>query len=274
MSEDCMNGDLRHITVLEEAHNLLRRTSPEQAQESANLQGKSVEMIANSIAEMRTYGEGFIIADQSPGLMDMSVIRNTNTKIILRLPDEGDRQLVGKAAGLNDMQIEEIARLETGVAAIHQNSWLEPVLCKVGKFEDEKPLQFSAGTIKWLEDENDVIRKFIDTVYKEYKSSDSKSNNVFTPKEKEIIRKWYIELNVNDKVKHLFEFALNNEPISEKEKIVLMRYIVGNKLTKFTDVDDMNLEITKSLKGKYGIDSDTLRNINHLFMENIPKHIR
>ena len=60
--------------------------------------GKSVEMLANSIAEMRTFGEGFIIADQSPGLLDMSVIRNTNTKMILRLPDFSDRELVGKAS--------------------------------------------------------------------------------------------------------------------------------------------------------------------------------
>ena len=52
-----------------------------QSQEGANLQGKSVEMITNSIAEMRTYGEGFIIADQSPELLDEAVIRNTNTKI-------------------------------------------------------------------------------------------------------------------------------------------------------------------------------------------------
>ena len=39
-------------------------------------------MLANAIAEMRTYGEGFIIADQAPGLLDMAVIRNTNTKIM------------------------------------------------------------------------------------------------------------------------------------------------------------------------------------------------
>ena len=89
---------LRHVTVLEEAHNLLKRTSTEQSSESANLVGKSVEMLANAIAEMRTYGEGFIIADQAPGLLDASVIRNTNTKIIMRLPDEEDRKLVGKAA--------------------------------------------------------------------------------------------------------------------------------------------------------------------------------
>ena len=73
---------------------------------------------------MRTYGEGFIIADQAPGLLDMAVIRNTNTKIIMRLPDESDRQLVGKAAGLNDDQIVELAKLDTGVAAVYQNHWL------------------------------------------------------------------------------------------------------------------------------------------------------
>ena len=53
---------------------------------------------------MRTSGEGFIIADQAPGLLDMAAIRNTNTKIIMRLPDLEDRILVGKAASLNDDQ--------------------------------------------------------------------------------------------------------------------------------------------------------------------------
>lgn len=134
MSSGIMNAPLRHVTVLEEAHNLLKRTSTEQSQDSGNLQGKSVEMLTNSIAEMRTYGEGFIIADQAPALLDMAVIRNTNTKIIMRLPDQDDRELVGKAANLNDDQVIELAKLPCGVAAIYQNEWVEPVLCKVDKF--------------------------------------------------------------------------------------------------------------------------------------------
>lgn len=125
------NAPLKHVTVLEEAHNILKRTSIEQTAEGSNMQGKSVEMLANSIAEMRTYGEGFIIADQAPGLLDMSVIRNTNTKIILGLPDFEDRELVGRAAGLNEDQINELARLQTFVAAVYQNNWLEPVLCNI-----------------------------------------------------------------------------------------------------------------------------------------------
>lgn len=140
-----MNSSLSHITVLEEAHNILKRTSTDQTSEGSNLLGKSVEMLANSIAEMRTYGEGFIIADQSPGLLDMSVIRNTNTKIILRLPDQSDRELVGLAAGLNKDQIQELSKLERGVAAVYQNDWVEPVLVQVNKCNIKEEAFYSSG---------------------------------------------------------------------------------------------------------------------------------
>ncbi|MBR3225843.1 MAG: ATP-binding protein [Atopobiaceae bacterium] len=142
VSSEGSNLPLRHITVLEEAHNLLKRASSEQPTESGNLMGKSVEMLSNAIAEMRTYGEGFVIADQAPALLDMSAIRNTNTKIIMRLPDLSDRELVGRAANLNDSQITEIARLPTGVAAVYQNNWIQPVLCKVAKAEAGIPLGY------------------------------------------------------------------------------------------------------------------------------------
>lgn len=138
-----MNQPLKHVTVLEEAHNILKRTSTEQSSEGSNVAGKAVEMLSNAIAEMRTYGEGFIIADQSPSAVDISAIRNTNTKIIMRLPDETDRRLAGKAAGVTDEQLEEIAKLPKGVAVVYQNDWLEPVLCKIHHFgEEEKPYQY------------------------------------------------------------------------------------------------------------------------------------
>ena len=139
-SSSGMNQPLCHLTVLEEAHNLLKRTSIDQSSENGNLLGKSVEMISNAIAEMRTYGEGFVIADQAPGLLDMAAIRNTNTKIIHRLPDLSDRELAGRAANLNDQQIIELARLPKGVAAVYQNDWVEPVLCIVAKADDGEPL--------------------------------------------------------------------------------------------------------------------------------------
>ena len=133
-----MNAAYKHITILEEAHNILKRTSTEQNPESPSLAGKSVEMISNAIAEMRTYGEGFVIVDQSPSAVDISAIRNTNTKIIMRLPDEADRRLAGKSAGLKDEQLDEIAKLPKGVAVVYQNDWVDPVLCKIRKYKGQE----------------------------------------------------------------------------------------------------------------------------------------
>ena len=132
------NSALKHLTVLEEAHNILKRVSTEQSQEGSNMAGKSVEMITNAIAEMRTYGEGFVIVDQSPTSVDKAAIKNTNTKIVMRLPDEDDRKVSGKAAGMNDKQIDEIAKLPTGVAVVYQNDWVSPVLCKIDRMEDSR----------------------------------------------------------------------------------------------------------------------------------------
>ena len=140
MMKAALNWPLQNITVLEEAHHLLRRTSGAQSDEGTNVLGKSVEMIYNMIAEMRSFGEGFIIVDQSPGLLDMSVMRNTNTKIIMRLLENSDRELVGNTIGLNSEQKAELSRLKTGVCAIYQKEWFEPVLCLVDKASHKEGL--------------------------------------------------------------------------------------------------------------------------------------
>ena len=154
------NRNLRHVTVLEEAHHLLRQRQATQAGEGGNLGEKSVEMLADAIAEMRTYGEGFVIADQAPGLLDLSVIRNTNTKIILRLQSEDDCELVGRAAGLDEEQIKELVNLPVGVAAVKQNNWQEPVLCKVEAVEeqDDKYEYTREKKIETMEDETKRLK--------------------------------------------------------------------------------------------------------------------
>ena len=203
----CLNHELQHITVLEEAHNLLRRTSTVQSQESSNLQGKSVELLTNMIAEMRTYGEGFIIADQAPALLDMAAIRNTNTKIILRLPDEEDRKLVGKAAGLNDDQIVELSRLDTGVAAVYQNHWLEPVLCKVEFFNKER-----AYVMQPIEQELEdwVYRLLLDGVQDGIPLAEEKVDR---------IRVWIDRQEIGAEAKRLLtNCLLGNQLLSEQER--------------------------------------------------------
>lgn len=162
------NLPLQHVTIMEEAHNLLKRTSTDQGQESANVQGKSVEMISNSIAEMRTYGEGFVIVDQSPTAVDISAIKNTNTKIVMRLPEAIDCETVGRSIGLNEEQILELSKLDKGVAAIFQNDWLETVLTKIDKCSD----RYEVSSVKKndLDAEKEILYLLLEELINESQS--------------------------------------------------------------------------------------------------------
>ncbi|MDR2599317.1 MAG: ATP-binding protein [Oscillospiraceae bacterium] len=130
------NAALKHITIIEEAHNLLKNTKASSSPASSII-SKSVEMICNNIAEMRTYGEGFIIVDQSPTSVDIAAIKNTNTKIIMRLPELNDCEIAGRSASLNETQIQELSKLKTGVAVVMQNNWSEAVLAKINRYSDQ-----------------------------------------------------------------------------------------------------------------------------------------
>lgn len=156
------NSGLKHVTVLEEAHNLLKNTSGGGASE---LVGKSVEMLTQTIAEIRTYGEGFIIVDQSPSSVDIAAIKNTNTKIVLRTPEVNDREAVGRSMGLTANQVNEIAKLPSGVAVVYQNDWVTPVLTMVDKADiTEEPYVYEPlVTIKSVrQSRTDVIRAIME----------------------------------------------------------------------------------------------------------------
>lgn len=141
------NNGLKHVTVLEEAHNLLKNTS---GGGESELVGKSVEMLTQTIAEIRTYGEGFIIVDQSPSSVDIAAIKNTNTKIVLRTPEANDREAVGRSMGLTENQVNEIAKLPSGVAVVYQNNWVSPVLTMVDKADVEE--------IPYINPQQDLIK--------------------------------------------------------------------------------------------------------------------
>lgn len=145
------NSGLKHITVMEEAHNLLKNSAPG---EGSNVVRKSVEMICNNIAEMRTYGEGFVIVDQSPSAVDIAAIKNTNTKIVMRLPEKNDREAVGNAIGLNEDQIKELSKLGMGKAAVMQNNWLEAVLTSINKAPSGKDPGSFAGEVSIISDDD------------------------------------------------------------------------------------------------------------------------
>ena len=253
MQTQNINVPLKHITVLEEAHNLLKKTSFEQNNDSSNLLGKSVEMISNAISEMRTYGEGFIIVDQAPGLLDLSVIRNTNTKIIMRLPNADDRMLVGKAIGLNEEQINEISRFECGVSVISQSDWIEPVLCKIKEFKTSFQNIYKDEVIT-VSSYDDIDRYQVRCLIREFVTNIEYSNDSFqleriahstlkTSIKVDLINLFSAKF-VENKIKYLSDLAFDFFDLTS----IFSRYNVQPKDVEYWD-NILITELSKSMIG-------------------------
>lgn len=247
---------LKHITVLEEAHNLLKRTSFVQSQENSNLQGKSVEMITNAIAEMRAYGEGFIIADQAPMLLDEAVIRNTNTKIVFRLPDAEDRLITGKACSLTEKQINEIGKLPNHTAVVYQNDWLEAVLCSIKKNDTGNKYQKKSHSNTPSATPKKTAEYFIKYLF------DENSKLELSDEDRINALRWVDTLRIDDDVKRMMQKAFS----SDKGEISRMElaYNLFDGKTFAQDVwgirnENLRVEYAKQrIKNKYRLNDDVL----------------
>lgn len=119
-------GRLRHLTVFEEAHRLLRNT-----QHTHGPATHAVEMFAAMLAEIRAYGEGLIVAEQIPAKLIPDVIKNTAVKIVHRLPAQDDRDAVGATMNLSPTQSKHLVTLEPGTAAVFTDGMDHPVLVRM-----------------------------------------------------------------------------------------------------------------------------------------------
>ncbi len=121
---------LRHLTVIEEAHRLLRRQEPSGGA-SGGAAGHAVEMFAGLLAEIRAYGEGLVIAEQIPGRLIADVIKNTAVKITHRLPAADDRDAVGATMNMTRTQNRFLVTLRPGEAAVFTDGMDYPLLARM-----------------------------------------------------------------------------------------------------------------------------------------------
>lgn len=118
---------LHHVTVIEEAHNIVGRSGPAKASEyNADPKAFAAQYVSRMLAELRALGEGIIIADQLPSAVAPEVVRNTGTKLAHRLVSNEDREDLGGAMLLGETEIEEIARLSTGEAYFYTEGLHRP----------------------------------------------------------------------------------------------------------------------------------------------------
>ncbi len=122
---------LRHVTLIEEAHRLLRDVSSTGSGDTANTRGQALEVFANLLAEIRAYGEGIFIAEQIPSKLTRDVIKNTNLKVVHRLTAQDDRELLGAAMNMPEAARAALTHLDRGVAAVFAEGLQRPALVRV-----------------------------------------------------------------------------------------------------------------------------------------------
>lgn len=113
-------GNLRHVTVIEEAHRLLAKASVGSGDAASGDQARadSVRAFCEAIAELRSLGEGFILSSQSPSALANAAVANTGTRILHRMESAADRTVMLDDLDASDQVREAAARLRKGEAVV------------------------------------------------------------------------------------------------------------------------------------------------------------
>lgn len=122
---------LRHLLVIEEAHRLLKNVSTENNEDLGNPKGKAVEHFTNMLAEMRSYGQGVIVAEQIPSKLAPDVIKNSSNKIIHRLVAKDDKEQIASTIGVLPEDAIHLGMYKVGYALCHKEGMVQPVVVKI-----------------------------------------------------------------------------------------------------------------------------------------------
>ncbi len=104
---------LKRLIVLEEAHNIIKRTLSEESGRA-----KNNEAFEKMLAELRSSGTGLMISDQRPSVIPGAVLANTDVKIVYSLAENEDREAVASAMDMTDFQKRKLRELKVGECVI------------------------------------------------------------------------------------------------------------------------------------------------------------
>ena len=158
-------GGLKNVIMLEEAHVLLDADT-NAGQGDANPSAIAQGLVKRMLAEIRSYGVGLIIADQSPRKVSTDVVALTDMKMVFRLVESVDKQIIGDSTNMTDVQVQRMAKLKPGEAFLFFNKLEEPeeVITPDYRLENNISITLSDEGIKSLStywnDKEDKLRPY------------------------------------------------------------------------------------------------------------------
>ena len=118
-------GGLRNFILLEEAHVLLDADT-NVGEGSANPSAIAQGLVKRMLAEIRSYGVGIAIADQSPRKVGVAIVALTDIKVAFRLVEGQDKEILANSTSMSETQMSRLAKLKPGEAFLFFNRLNEP----------------------------------------------------------------------------------------------------------------------------------------------------
>lgn len=113
------DSQLSHVTLVEEAHRVMAAQSHARDREvSVDTGAAASDLFSAMLSEVRAFGEGIIISEQIPSRLTADALKNTNTKIVHRLPGADDREDLAATMNMSDEGELFLAKLNQGQAAV------------------------------------------------------------------------------------------------------------------------------------------------------------
>ena len=269
-------GDkLRNVILLEEAHCLLdAETNVGTGQlGEANPAKIAQGLVKRMLAEIRSYGVGLVIADQSPRKVGIDVVALTDIKMAFRLVEATDRQILADSTGMAETQTGRLAKLKPGEAFFFFNRLDEPeeIVTPNYRIENDIPISLKDEWIKeksaYWNDKRDKLRPYPECQHVACcKKTCDYSRRILS---REIARRLFIRYfkptdkdlqskELFKKIGKLIVAELNDEPFSLEllvcVKVHLWRKIIYDTLISVSDEQiKHSLEIVK-------FDSNSIKN--------------
>jgi len=136
-------GRLQNIILIDEAHVLFG--SKIVSENEANPINTTTKALQDMVAEIRSYGTGIIIADQTPSKIGREILACTDIKVAFRLVEESERKLLSGSIDLSTSAVQQLARLDVGEGFFYFSRLKEPQLLKTPDVREDESIRLDVS---------------------------------------------------------------------------------------------------------------------------------
>lgn len=225
-------GGLRNFILLEEAHVLLDADTNSGGEGSADPSAIAQSLVKRMLAEIRSYGVGIAIADQSPRKVGIDIVALTDIKVAFRLVEGQDKEILGNSTSMSETQMARLAKLKPGEAFLFFNRLDEPeeIITPDYRLNNQISISLSDDGIKQLStywnDKQDRLRPYPECAFAPCCEKCCDYNRRLLAREvaRRIFRKG-VPMNAKDtepvkkvfsKFSQLIQEELNDEPFTQE----------------------------------------------------------